>query len=81
MFFLFFWQKVLWFVKWIWLKIIEPQDVWNFNWKPSKSLNYWGLEPQIITYNASISACQKADRWQEAGDLVGVMDDGVTVAE
>ena len=30
-----------------------------------------GLEPGVITYNATISACQKSDRWQEVGAING----------
>ena len=30
-----------------------------------------GLESGVITYNATISACQKSDRWQEVGAING----------
>jgi len=33
------------------------------------------LEPEVISFNAGITACEKGEQWQQALSLIGVMQE------
>ena len=49
------------------------QSLWHEALELLAEMQAQGLEPNVITYNAAISACEKGSQWQQALELLAEM--------
>ena len=50
------------------------QSLWHEALKLLAEMQAQGLKPDVITYNAAISACGKGSQWHEALELLAEME-------